>query len=72
MLNRLFVYVPLSLGGPLGSLQLMVMFFGICFIYYLRARTEENHLSQYPEYVAYANWINERGIFRGIAKGFPS
>ena len=23
------------------------------------------------EYVAYANWINERGIFRGIAKRFP-
>lgn len=72
MFNRFFVYVPfLSLGGPLGSLQLMVMFAGICFMYYLRARTEENHLSQYPEYVAYANWINENGIFRGVAKKFP-
>ncbi|MCB1681196.1 MAG: hypothetical protein KDI65_04615 [Alphaproteobacteria bacterium] len=72
MFNRFFWYVPiLSLNGAFGSLQTMIMFAGICFIYYLRARTEENHLSRYPEYVEYANWINENGIFRFLGKYFP-
>jgi hypothetical protein len=44
---------------------------GVCFIYYMRARTEENHLSNYPEYVAYAEWMNEHGMFRRLAKRLP-
>ncbi len=40
-------------------------------IYYIRARTEENHLSNYPEYVEYAEWMNEHGIFRWIGNLFP-
>ena len=40
-------------------------------VYYIRARTEENHLSNYPEYVEYANWVNENGIFRFVGKLFP-
>ena len=52
-------------------MQTMAMFIGICFLYYLRARTEENHLSKYPEYVEYANWMNEHGIFRKVAKFLP-
>ena len=55
----------------LESLYAMTMFKGICFIYYLRAKTEENHLSIYPEYVEYANWINEHGIFRWVGKILP-
>lgn len=43
----------------------------ITLIYYIRAKTEENHLSNYPEYVAYANWINDHGIFRSLGKYFP-
>lgn len=65
LLNRFLVSVPLcSLAGPLGVLANMG---GLCFlvvIYYLRARTEENHLSRYPEYVAYANAMNKRSVFR--------
>lgn len=38
-------------------------------IYYLRAKTEERHLSQDPDYVAYARWIEANGIFRWLPKG---
>jgi protein-S-isoprenylcysteine O-methyltransferase Ste14 len=41
------------------------------FVYYLRARTEENHLSNYPEYVEYAEYMNQHSIFRPLAKILP-
>ncbi len=37
-------------------------------IYFLRAKTEERHLSQDPTYVQYANVINETGIFRWLMR----
>jgi protein-S-isoprenylcysteine O-methyltransferase Ste14 len=37
---------------------------GVNFIYFLRARTEERHLSKDPTYVAYAVWMNEHGWLR--------
>lgn len=33
-------------------------------IYYLRAKTEERHLSADPDYVAYAQWMAHNGLFR--------
>ena len=58
-----------------GNMELAVKHTGaliiISTVYFLRAKTEENHLSNYPEYVEYANWINENGIFSGIMKKFP-
>ena len=48
-----------------------VLLLGLNIIYYLRARTEERHLSRYPEYVAYALEMNERSIFRWCAKLLP-
>jgi len=41
-------------------------------VYYARARTEERHLSRDPAYVAYALWINEKGLLRGLARIFPA
>jgi protein-S-isoprenylcysteine O-methyltransferase Ste14 len=32
-------------------------------VYYLRAKTEERHLSRDPQYVAYSAWIDRYGIF---------
>ncbi len=32
-------------------------------IYFVRARTEERHLSRDPVYVAYSDWIREHGLF---------
>ncbi|HWU68702.1 MAG TPA: isoprenylcysteine carboxylmethyltransferase family protein [Stenotrophobium sp.] len=40
-------------------------------VYFLRARTEERHLSQDPHYVAYALWINEHGLLRGLGRKLP-
>lgn len=40
-------------------------------IYYVRARTEENHLSRWPEYVAYAEAMNARSIFAPLGKLVP-
>lgn len=43
----------------------------VSFVYYLRARTEERHLSKDPDYVAYALWIEQHGLLRGLGKVFP-
>jgi protein-S-isoprenylcysteine O-methyltransferase Ste14 len=40
-------------------------------IYFLRARTEERHLSSDPTYVAYALAMNERSIFAPLARAIP-
>jgi hypothetical protein len=40
-------------------------------IYFLRARTEERHLSRDPTYVAYALWINEHGTLAFLGRWFP-
>jgi hypothetical protein len=44
---------------------------GLNFIYYLRAMTEERHLSWDITYVSYALWMNENGIFKRLAKWIP-
>ncbi len=72
MATRFLFFVPfLSPTGPIGVVRNIVMFAGVCLIYFLRARTEENHLSRYPEYVRYADLINERGLFRFLRKPLP-
>lgn len=60
-----------SVTGPFGAIKQTLAMIGVSAIYYLRARTEENHLSNYPEYIQYAKWIDEHGIFRGLKKIFP-
>jgi protein-S-isoprenylcysteine O-methyltransferase Ste14 len=40
-------------------------------IYYTRARTEERHLNSDPRYVAYALWMNERGLLRFLPRLLP-
>jgi isoprenylcysteine carboxyl methyltransferase (ICMT) family protein YpbQ len=40
-------------------------------VYYARARTEEQHLSRDPKYVAYALWIGEHGVLRYLARALP-
>jgi protein-S-isoprenylcysteine O-methyltransferase Ste14 len=41
-------------------------------VYFGRARTEEWHLSHDPVYVDYAMAMNERSIFRGVARVLPA
>lgn len=40
-------------------------------VYFLRARTEERHLSWDPKYLAYAEWIEQHGVLRGLSRLFP-
>jgi protein-S-isoprenylcysteine O-methyltransferase Ste14 len=40
-------------------------------VYYLRARTEERHLSRDPAYIAYGEWINEHGLFSSLGRVLP-
>ena len=41
-------------------------------VYFLRARTEERHLSlRDPDYVAYALWMNEHGLLAWLGKLLP-
>jgi hypothetical protein len=41
-------------------------------VYYLRARTEENHLSlRDPDYVAYALWMEQNGIMSWVGRLCP-
>jgi hypothetical protein len=58
-------------GLVAASIQSLSMT-AITVIYYLRAKTEENHLSNYPEYVQYAQWINDHGMFSFLGKAFPA
>lgn len=52
--------------GVLGFDDLARNLLGLGFvslIYYLRAKTEERHLSRFPEYRAYFEWIEEHGVW---------
>ena len=53
------------------ALRGSILLLGVNALYYLRAKTEENHLSHYPEYVEYALAMNNKSIFAPIAKILP-
>ena len=63
--------MPFMAASPLMAVKLSLLLLLNNVIYYLRARTEERHLSHYPEYVAYALEMNEKSIFRWVAKLMP-
>ena len=72
MLNRFLVFVPfLSLAGFAGAVWTMLLFAGLCLLYYVRARTEENHLSIHEDYALYAGLMNERSVFAPLARLLP-
>jgi hypothetical protein len=56
--------------GP-SACTMIAMMLGTMYIYYLRARTEEWHLSNYPEYVEYAMWMEDNGALRHVGKVLP-
>lgn len=65
------INVPfLSVEGPSAALKTSLMLVCVNLIYYGRAKAEEKHLSQDPDYVAYAEAIRERGIFRFLHRPF--
>lgn len=52
-------------------IQMSLLLLGLNFIYYIRAITEERHLSLDATYVKYATAMNEKGIFKGLYRRFP-
>lgn len=44
----------------------------VSLIYYLRAKTEERHLSKFPEYRAYCDWIAVNGLLPRCQKWFSN
>lgn len=58
------ISVPFIAGaGWLQALQSCLLLGGVNLIYFLRARTEERHLSRDPVYREYAAFIAEHGLF---------
>lgn len=65
------IYLPFVVNSGMAAVKCSFLLLATNMIYYLRARTEERHLSHYPEYVAYAVEMNERSIFRWCAQLLP-
>jgi len=61
----------LAKGGVVEALRLSLLLLGVNLFYFLRARTEERHLSRDPVYVEYAMIMNERSIFAWVGKLIP-
>ena len=61
----------LTNGHPSEVIRLSLLLLALNFIYFMRARTEERHLSLDPTYAAYADYIEQRGIFKAIGTRFP-
>jgi protein-S-isoprenylcysteine O-methyltransferase Ste14 len=49
--------------GLLDAVRHCVLLAFLNLIYFLRARTEERHLSRDPAYLAYSRWMDEHGMF---------
>jgi isoprenylcysteine carboxyl methyltransferase (ICMT) family protein YpbQ len=61
----------ISEAGLSEAVRLSLLLASVNLIYYLRARTEERHLSRDPVYVAYATALNERALLSPLARLIP-
>jgi protein-S-isoprenylcysteine O-methyltransferase Ste14 len=63
------LYIPfIAQGRPDEAIRHCLQLLALNGIYMLRAKTEERHLSNDPEYVAYAAWMREHSIVRFIRR----
>jgi hypothetical protein len=59
--------MPFVLNGSVGeAIRRCILLASLNLIYYLRAKTEERHLSLDPVYAQYANWIDQHGLLRAL------
>ena len=58
----------LSQGTATDALRQCLLLLGLNGLYVLRAKTEEWHLSRDPDYVRYARWIEDHGMFRFLRR----
>ncbi|CAE6742799.1 isoprenylcysteine carboxylmethyltransferase family protein [Paraburkholderia haematera] len=71
--NLSFWMVSVPFVEPLGwrvALTHCVALASVNLVYFLRAKTEERHLMNDPDYRAYAEWIARNGLFARIARAF--
>jgi len=63
------ISVPfLAQDGWQNGLLRCLMLLGVNILYWLRARTEERHLSADPVYVSYALWMDQHGLLRWVPR----
>ncbi len=73
ILSYWLITIPIvSTTGAADALRACLMLSLLSLIYYLRARTEERHLSRDPAYVAYALWMEEHGLLRWLGQACPA
>lgn len=66
------LYIPYIYNGSVHEVVRDCFWLSfLCFIYFMRAKTEEAHLSRDPAYVHYALSMNERSIFAPLGRIFP-
>ena len=65
------ISIPFLHAPPTEAIRHSLLLGCINMIYFLRARTEEAHLSRDPDYVAYALWMNENGLLRFLGRWIP-
>jgi protein-S-isoprenylcysteine O-methyltransferase Ste14 len=66
------ISIPFLHAPPVEAIRHSILLGCINMIYFLRARTEERHLSRDPDYVAYALWMNEHGLLRFLGRRIPA
>lgn len=63
------ISVPfLTTQSPDVAVRNCLLLLGVNAIYFLRAKTEERHLSRDPAYVAYSDWIKTNGLFATLRR----
>ena len=66
------ISVPfISQASPWEAVRHSILLLLVNILYYLRAITEERHLSQDPNYVKYGLAMNKRSLFRGLFRVLP-
>lgn len=61
----------LSAVSPSVAIKHCLLLLMVNFVYFLRAKTEERHLSWDADYVTYANYIEANGTFSYIGRKLP-
>jgi protein-S-isoprenylcysteine O-methyltransferase Ste14 len=65
------ISIPFLHAPPIEAIRHSIALGCVNTIYFLRARTEERHLSRDPDYVAYALWMNEHGLLSFLGRWIP-
>lgn len=66
------IFLPFLMAPEFGDkIRLSLLLILQNLIYFFRARTEEKHLSMDADYIAYAAYIEQHGVFAWVGRLFP-